>query len=330
MELNQLVLCKQLYGEAEAFMARKEAIASGLAVSIAQDSVELFLRAVIKQLPSTGQKVPDDFVKCIDYIDASMDGQPTSKTPFRARLIDLNKARVNFKHYGLIPNEADAVRLLGYTEQFFEVATPQFFSCEFSSVSLSDLITSPEVKDKLKRAELAEKDGDIGEALGASAEAVELAASALVARLQLRGPEIIPTQLLESLGQQGAFELARYMRSYLETANRSALTLALSLDLNEVLRFKATVPSLLWLGDGEFVRNQRVDVEKLSISDATFAVGFATRYALAVDARMPTRPLSPLEQNAASVRGGYLIISDPGPTDPASPPSSEGPDARTP
>ena len=106
-------------------------------------------------------------------------------------------------------------------------------------MSLSDLITSPEVKDKLKRAELAEKDGDIGEALGASAEAVELAASALVARLQLRGPEIIPTQLLESLGQQGAFELARYMRSYLETANRSALTLALSLDLNEVLRVQS-------------------------------------------------------------------------------------------
>ena len=37
-----------------------------------------------------------------------------------------------------------------------------------------------------------------------------------------------------------------------------------------------------------------------------------------------------LSKTLLPVRGGYLIISDPGPTDPASPPSSEGPDARTP
>ncbi|WP_321808873.1 hypothetical protein [Burkholderia sp. BCC1993] len=308
MELNQLVLCKQLYSEAESFMSRNEAVASGLAVSIAQDAVELFLRAVIKQLPSTGQKPPEEFIKCMDYIDASAGGH--AKTPFRARMTDLNKARVNFKHYGLVPSAADAVRLLGYVDQFFEVATPQFFSCEFSSVSLSDLITSPEVRAKIKSAELAEKEGDIAEALATSAEAVELAASALIKRLQPGGPDVIPSQLVGALGQHGAGELARYMHYHLEGANRSALTLALPLNLNDVLRFKATVPSLIRLGDGAFARNQRVGTETLSIADATFAVSFATRYALAIDSRMPTRPLSSIEQAAATAPlGGYLLVS---------------------
>src|SRR5579859_4636461 len=130
MELNQLVLCKKLYNEAEAFLSRKESVASGLAISIAQDSVELFLRAVIKQLPSNGQKPPEEFVKCMDYIDASAAERADARVPFRARMAELNKARVNFKHYGLIPSESDTARLLGYAEQFFEAATPQFFSFE--------------------------------------------------------------------------------------------------------------------------------------------------------------------------------------------------------
>ncbi|WP_325099427.1 hypothetical protein [Burkholderia contaminans] len=136
MELNQLVLCKQLYNEAEGFLSRKESVAYGLAVSVAQDAVELFLRAVIKQLPSNGQKPPEEFIKRMDYIDMAASGRDASRVPFRARMSELNKARVNFKHYGLVPNEVDAARLLGYAAQFFETGTPQFFQCEFANISL--------------------------------------------------------------------------------------------------------------------------------------------------------------------------------------------------
>ncbi|CAN7806437.1 hypothetical protein LJR267_010724 [Paraburkholderia hospita] len=292
MELNQLVLCKQLYSEAEGFMSRKGSVALGLAISIAQDSVELFLRAVIKQLPSTGQKPPEEFVKCMDYIDASASEQRELRVPFRARIAELNKARVNFKHYGLIPSEADAIRLLGYVEQFFEVATPQFFSRDFSSISLSDLITSPEVRDRIKQAEAAEREGDTAEALGASAEAVELAAGALLARLQPDIPSHLPTRLERALGSDATWEFSRYMRSQLEAANRVSLTLALSLNLNELLRFNMIVPSVRRLVGGNFSRHQWQDRAKLGSTDAAFAIAFAQRYALAVDARMPSQKSS--------------------------------------
>ncbi|MCA8115575.1 hypothetical protein [Burkholderia cepacia] len=288
MELNQLVLCKQLYNEAEGFLSRKESVAFGLAVSIAQDAVELFLRAVIKQLPSNGQKPPEEFIKCMDYIDAAASGKEDRRVPFRARMSELNKARVNFKHYGLVPNEADAARLLGYAAQFFETATPQFFVYEFTNISLADLITSLEVRQKVKAAELAEREGDISEALGSSAEAVELAASALLNRLQPRDIGFLPRALKDLLGWDGESQFTRYMGEQFEKANRASLALALSLNLNDLVRFRMLVPFVRRLVGGNMSRQQMHDESAFTIDDATFAVAFATRYALAVDARMPT------------------------------------------
>ncbi|MCA7892071.1 hypothetical protein [Burkholderia cepacia] len=201
---------------------------------------------------------------------------------------ELNKARVNFKHYGLVPSELDAARLLGYAEQFFEIGTPQFFSREFDSISLADLITSPEMRRKVKDAELAENEGDIDEALGASAEAVEIATSALLNRLQPREDWLLPRELQAALGRDGESQFKQYVSIQLERASRASLALALSLNLNDLVRFGMIVPSVRRVGNGRFIRHQMHDNSSLTADDAAFAVAFATRYALAVDARMPT------------------------------------------
>lgn len=288
MELNQLVLCRQLYSEAESFLSRKEGVAFGLAVSIAQDAVELFLRAVIKQLPSSGQRPPEEFIKCMDYIDAAASGKDEHRVPFRARMSELNKARVSFKHYGLMPNEADAARLIGYAAQFFETATTQFFQREFASISLADLITSIEVRKKVKAAEMAERAGDISEALGSSAEAVELAAIALLSRVQPRETGFLPRTLRNVLGHDGESEFKRYIDDQLERASRASLALMLSLNMNDLVRFRGLVPIVRRIYGGKMIRQQMHDEATFTTDDAAFAVAFATRYALAVDARMPT------------------------------------------
>lgn len=287
MELNQLVLCKQLYNEAEGYLSRKESVAFGLAVSISQDAVELFLRAVIKQLPSNGQKPPDEFIKCMDYIDAAASGEDGRRVPFRARMSELNKARVNFKHYGLVPSELDAVRLVGYAEQFFEIATPPFFDCTFSDITLSDLVTSKDVRERLKIAEREQEAGNVDEALGAAAEAVELAATALLNLLQPFRNRSIPGELRSALGI-GARNFEVYLGSEFDRTNRMALDLALNLNVNDLSKFRRMVPYLHNLIDKRFARHYRRGPGLCSIDDAEFVVSFATRYALAVDARMPT------------------------------------------
>lgn len=57
MELSQVVLCRGLCGEAESYLAKDGDMYVGMAVSVAQDAVELFLRAVMKGLPVAGQKI---------------------------------------------------------------------------------------------------------------------------------------------------------------------------------------------------------------------------------------------------------------------------------
>jgi hypothetical protein len=203
-------------------------------------------------------------------------------------MAELNKARVNFKHYGLVPNEADAARLLGYAEQFFEVASPLFFSCDFASVSLADLITSPLVRERVKAAEVADRNGDIAEALGASAEAVELSQGALLHLLQPRASGFLPSELRSLLGWKGELDFQRYMQDQMASANKTSLALALSLNVHDLTRFKMIVPSVQQLVGGKFVRHLWRDTVSLTADDATFAVTFATRFALAVDARMPT------------------------------------------
>jgi hypothetical protein len=127
--------------EAERSLSRRTSIGHGLAVSVGQDAVELFLRAVMKERHAPGQKMADEFIKAMDYIDAAADGVEQLKVPFRGKLIELNKARVNFKHYGLSPERSDAERLVGYVSQFFDEATPRFFGTSFEDISLADTLS---------------------------------------------------------------------------------------------------------------------------------------------------------------------------------------------
>ncbi|MBN3857965.1 hypothetical protein G3N59_31730 [Paraburkholderia sp. Ac-20340] len=186
MDIHQVVMCRALYAEAETYLARNDGIHVGLAVSIAQDSVELFLRAVMKEYPVPGQKIPDEFIKCMDYIDIAANGDEDKYVPFRAKLIELNKARVNFKHYGLVPDKTDARRMLAHVEDFFDVAAERFFNVRFSELSITDLVISSAVRERLNLAHEGLREGEVEKALGHSAESVVVASGELIALLSAR------------------------------------------------------------------------------------------------------------------------------------------------
>jgi hypothetical protein len=289
MELHQVVLCRALYAEAETYLARNDGVHVGLAVSIAQDAVELFLRAVMKVRPVAGQKIPEDFVKCMDYIDAAADQVETKYVPFRAKLIELNKARVNFKHYGLIPDKVDSRRLLGYVQDFFDIAAERFFGVRFSDLSVADLVTSTTVRDRLKDAECTLRDGDIERALGYSAEAVDVASRQLIAMLSPRSSRWPPST--SARFDDAAAQLARELEGSIEDAfagsERVAIMLALAVNITELVRFESVVPSLHRQFGGSYMWEWKQGASAPSLSDAAFAVDFATKFVLAVQGRMP-------------------------------------------
>lgn len=289
MELSQVVLCRGLYGEAEGYLAKDGDMYVGMAVSIAQDAVELFLRAVMKDRPVAGRKIPDDFVTCMDYIDSAATQDTSQHIPFRAKLIDLNKARVNFKHYGLIPNKTDARRLLGYVADFFDEASVRFFNIRFSDISASDLVTSQEVRERLKKAEQALRDEELEQSLGYSAEAVEVATQELIRPLSRRshmGGSGFSTGSTDVLGRRFYDDLERYVYGVAADADRMAVMLALSVNLNDLARFENVVPIVSRMFGGPYTWERMNDATGLNASDAAFAVNFATKFALSAQSRL--------------------------------------------
>lgn len=288
MELQQVVLCRALYAEAETYLARNDGVHIGLAVSIAQDAVELFLRAIMKDRPVSGQKVPDDFVKCMDYIDAAANDDVTKYVPFRAKLIELNKARVAFKHYGLTPDRADSRRLLGYVEDFFERASETFFGVRFSDLSVADLVTSSGVRGRLKEAESSLRDEDLQRALGLSAEAIDVATRELVALLSPRSSRWPPSSSTRSADAdlQFARELEECLEDAVAGSERVTIMLALAVNIGELVRFESVVPELRRDFGGSYTWEFVQDTSAFTVSDAAFAVDFATKFALAVQGRI--------------------------------------------
>jgi len=289
MELSQVVLCRGLYGEAEGYLAKDGDMYVGMAVSIAQDAVELFLRAVMKDRPVAGQKIPDDFVKCMDYIDGAVSQDASQHIPFRAKLIDLNKARVNFKHYGLTPNRTDARRLLGYVADFFEEASVRFFNIRFSDISASDLVTSKEVRERLKKAEQALRDEQLDQCLGHSAEAVDVAMQELIRPLNRKSHRrglSFSMSGTDLLGRHFPDDLERYVYGVVADSDRMAVMLALSVNLSDLARFETVVPILVRMLGGSYKWQRMNDTTGLNASDATFAVNFATKFALSAQGRL--------------------------------------------
>lgn len=68
-----------------------------------------------------------------DAIDKHVSPQ-IGVVPHRARVEDLNKARVALKHSGMAPSREDTTRLVRYGVEFLETASPQYFGVEYRSI----------------------------------------------------------------------------------------------------------------------------------------------------------------------------------------------------
>lgn len=146
--VDRLVCAKYMFCRSCELLDRGGPFSSGMAVSGFQDAVELVLRTIAEHL-NVSLKDGAAFNQIIDAID---DVGP-DKVPQRSSLNQLNKARVNFKHFGLEPKEQDARKFRRDLETFFPVALRQFFRIGFEDVSLINIIGHRRTQNHLHRAE---------------------------------------------------------------------------------------------------------------------------------------------------------------------------------
>lgn len=270
-EWAQLVLVRQLLEETEQQLRRGDDFGNGLAVSLAQDAVELLVRIVVRARSISIKEKRPTLEQMMDAIDAA--SAPDPGVPHRQRIDDLNKARVAFKHTGLCPSRSDAERLVRYGVDVLDVALPRFFGMQARRVFLAYAVRSEKVRDALVKAEDALLDDRHADAVIEAADAVSHADAPLRTLL----PELprMPS-LREGVGPQ-----VQVLTDYAAGLRLVSLAGLVGFNIRDLLRFRRLAPSILHSLSGD---RQVIDsrLGQYSQDEAEFAVRFATNFALAV------------------------------------------------
>ena len=287
-EIPQLVLSKRLLQESFEFLKRGGGIHFGMAVSMAQDSVELTLRAIVKHQSVVLKSDKAGFMEIIQAINEHFksDSEPW-RVPVQGGLEDLNRARIGFKHHGLTPSKVDAYKLVEYAKVFFQSVCPQIFSVDFDKLSLADLLEYEEVRGRLKQAESALQEENFQECFGCSAEVVELSFQ--------RMETLFPLEHINLAWQLGELRNSRGIRSVADNIQRElhkqfeklreiAFLSSLSIDIFAYRRFKELTPVIQTMVGGKMILEYMRPIE--GYKEAEFCKSFAIDFALAVEQKL--------------------------------------------
>lgn len=245
--LSQLLLSKRLFNEGVTFARRPDAVSCGLAVSLFQDAVEIFIWALIKER-SVSVKDTSSFTANIDAIEKAGIGLAD-----RAKIQELNKARVGFKHYGILPAPEDARKFQAYAEDFLRSGMQDHFGRNLDSVSLVDLVSFPDVREPLQKAETAVSSNDFKNAV----REIAIAKALLFSRLAHHVPDVDGN--LSSL--DGVLETAtnirglsgfKYVANYLGLLREISLVTLLRIPLDDYTLLRTHLPTALRFGDGSW------------------------------------------------------------------------------
>ena len=124
------------------------------------DAVELFLLLACKHKDTAP---PQSFIDHWEKLDHRLsDSQITQKQAMK----ELDKARANLKHFGIIPVRDNIQEYLYTTRRFFEENTPTVFGVDFDSFSMVHLIRHPTIRMDLEEAERLREQDELEEAIG--------------------------------------------------------------------------------------------------------------------------------------------------------------------
>jgi hypothetical protein len=245
--LPQLLLTKRLFREGYEFSRRADSVSCGLAISLFQDAVEMYVWAVVKDR-AIPVKDTFTFTGNLDAIEKA-----GISIPDRPKLLELNKARISFKHYGNLPAPDEAVKFRTYTEDFLVAATATHFNVSFADLSLVDLVSFPEVHERLKAAEAALSANDASKAITEAS-----IAKALLFRHVDRHIPKVDHNLRDLDGAiSKATELRglrafTYISQYLEALRELSVSTLLQVPLTDYSFLRGTLRSATQFGDGHW------------------------------------------------------------------------------
>lgn len=245
---RQLILCKRLMLEGESYACCDDPISSGISISLFQDSIEMAVWAIVKK-NDLQVKDGSSFTTNIDLLSKNNIG-----VPHKAKILELNKARVNFKHYGLLPDLNESKRFQIYAEDFLRHVFLNFFEKDYDNISLVDLVPFKDVAEKLKDAEIFIRDKNFNDASVSIGIAKEILFSYLDKHLPHINKDI---KELDILFRKDKFSPSlkkpfEKLVDYLEQTREHILVSMFRLNLQDYTFIKRNVPKAIRVGTGEW------------------------------------------------------------------------------
>ncbi|MGO4173566.1 hypothetical protein [Bosea sp. TAF32] len=166
--VNRLMLSRFLFNNAMEHARAHNQFAPFLTANLLQDALEIFLLAAAEHVNAKIER-RNDFSTYLDRIDEKI---APKALPFRLRLLQLNKIRVNSKHDAIAPDPKEIESLTTVAHEFLREATSMVFGVDYASINLISLIEKDEIKALLTEADTAYQKKDFRETLIACRKAL--------------------------------------------------------------------------------------------------------------------------------------------------------------
>jgi hypothetical protein len=283
MEVQHLLLAKYLFERGTDFVRQGDSAACGMAISLFQDAVEAFLWALAKESGARLKKEAG-FDGLWRAVDEALEETKQKRLPAHSRMVELNKARIGFKHYGILPDPSIAPRLQSYAEDFLREGLLELTGVDYDELSLADLISDSTVRGEIKEAEKCLRAERYEDAALHCAMAERLASRRVAQAMpKLR---VDTGAVRRAFGAKAERELSSAIRKvveYLEGLQRLTLSAFLRVDPKAYVRFQRVVPLVTLLADEKALVRHRSEYEKADVESCT---KYITDHCLAVQAQL--------------------------------------------
>lgn len=249
-EMERLAFIRYLYLKAVDESFRPEPLCAS-AVLTFHDAVEMFLQLGTEHVHAVTGKRGPDFHEYWSLIEAQLDGAKLTHLESMKRF---NKARVDLKHYGILPNRLTIEGFRASTTEFLETNTPTIFGIQFAEVSMVNLVQLESARNELSNAEAAWKAGDKRGAFTNLALAMERLIEDYTNRKRDRWGDS-PFKFGENFhwNRGSRIKIDRDLSSFIDDVSktiselqRSVKIMALGIDYRKYSRFQSLTPPVSW------------------------------------------------------------------------------------
>jgi hypothetical protein len=224
-----------------------------VSILLFHDAVELFLALASEYLDAG--KVGQDFLAYWEAINQKL---PSKDFGQKDSMNRLNKARANWKHYGIRLSTTEIEDFRTNVATFFRENTPRVFGFAFEEISMVALVQGKEVQDRLLKAEQLSNTGEIKTAI----KEIAIAFHDLFYRFEWRVVEQNSVHLhglspryfsrVESTAPKELSRFAKEIDQELETLHKQIRLLSLGIDYRRYLRFLSLIPIVHLMMSGTY------------------------------------------------------------------------------